>query len=136
MRLFIVIVYAIVDFVIAVYRRFTSDHRQNVSFTAHLAGAIAGLLVGIIVLKNRQVHAWELKLKMVCIISFGIFILACMFWNVTADPIFKRLKNTSYYLESKDFSPLAGCNTTIDNFIDTIPNKKLLTKGKFNTTLF
>ena len=123
-RLFIVFVYAIVDIVIAVYRRFRSDHRQNVSFTAHIAGAIAGLLVGIIVLKNRQVHAWELKLKMGCIISFGIFILACLFWNVTADPIFKRLKNCSYYLESKDFSPLEGCNTTIDNFIDTIPKKK------------
>ena len=91
MRLFIVIVYAIVDFVIAVYRRFTSDHRQNVSFTAHLAGAIAGLLVGIIVLKNRQVHAWELKLKMGCIISFGIFILRTKSLN-------KMLKKSAIFI--------------------------------------
>ena len=113
---------------------FRPDQRQNVSFTAHFAGAIAGLLVGIIVLKNRQVHAWELKLKMVCIIGFGIFILGCLFWNVTADAIFKRIKNGSYYFESRDFNPLE-CNNSLDNIIDSIPSNKFLAKGIFNVTI-
>ena len=114
------------DTVFAVYRRF--NHHCNVSFTAHFAGSIAGLLVGIIVLKNRQVHAWELKLKMFCIISFGIFILSCLFWNVTADAIYRRINNGTYYLEKKDYTPL-GCPNTIDEAIDTIINE---TDGVFD----
>merc|ERR1712079_544647 len=84
-RLVIVLVYMIIDTIFAVIRRFKPSTDQQVSFTAHLAGAIAGLLIGIIVLKNRKVHAWELKLKIFCIISFGFFILSCLFWNVSAD---------------------------------------------------
>ena len=119
-RLIFVLFYIIVDTVIAVYRRF--NQTCNISFTAHFAGSIAGLLVGIIVLKNRQVHAWELKLKMFCIISFGIFILCCLFWNVSADDIFRRINNGTYYLEGKDYTPLS-CPNTIDKAIDKIINE-------------
>ena len=96
----------IIDTIFAVIRRFKPTSDQQVSFTAHLAGAIAGLLIGIIVLKNRKVHAWELKLKIFCIISFGIFILSCLFWNVSADDIYTKINNGTYYLESKDYTSL------------------------------
>ena len=96
----------IIDTIFAVIRRFKPTSDQQVSFTAHLAGAIAGLLIGIIVLKNRKVHAWELKLKMFCIISFGVFILSCLFWNVSADDIYSKINNGTYYLESKDYTSL------------------------------
>ena len=105
-RLVIVVVYMIIDTIFAVIRRFKPTSDQQVSFTAHLAGAIAGLLIGIIVLKNRKVHAWELKLKIFCIISFGIFILSCLFWNVSADDIYSKINNGTYYLESKDYTSL------------------------------
>ena len=32
---------------------------SRTGFTGHLCGAIAGLLVGVFVLENRRVRAWE-----------------------------------------------------------------------------
>merc|ERR1712137_198184 len=49
MRLGIVILYAIIDFVVAIYKRQT---QTNVSFVAHLGGVVAGFLVGIVILRN------------------------------------------------------------------------------------
>ena len=51
---------------------------------------MAGLLVGIIVLKNRKVHTWEIKLKILCIISFALYIGGCIFWNIAADSIMDK----------------------------------------------
>ena len=36
---------------------------QNVSYVAHLAGAVTGLLVGFLALRNRQVDTWEKVMK-------------------------------------------------------------------------
>ena len=68
MRLGIVVLYALIDFVMAIYRRETS----RVSWVAHLGGAAAGFMVGVVVFKNRKVEKWEETLQKVCSVSFGI----------------------------------------------------------------
>jgi hypothetical protein len=59
----------------------------KVSYVAHLMGAISGLLIGIIVLKNRRVEHWETKLKVVCVVVFGLLIAGMIVWNVIGDQL-------------------------------------------------
>ena len=51
----------------AVYNRILAKHNQqlngDVSYVAHLAGAVMGLLVGFLALRNRHVEHWEIVMK-------------------------------------------------------------------------
>ena len=46
----------------AVYTRHTGEV-SDVSYVAHLAGAVMGLLVGFLALRNRHVERWEIVTK-------------------------------------------------------------------------
>ena len=46
----------------AVYNRILAQH-EDVSYVAHLAGAVTGLLVGFLALRNRHVEQWEIVMK-------------------------------------------------------------------------
>ena len=86
MRLGIVILYAIIDFVVAIYKR-ESSMQTNVSFVAHLGGVVAGFLVGIVILRNRKVEVWETRLKKLCFVIFGILMGLFILWNLAGDAI-------------------------------------------------
>ena len=52
----------------AVYNRILAstlegENEGDVSYVAHLAGAVTGLLVGFLALRNRQVENWEIVMK-------------------------------------------------------------------------
>ena len=81
LKLFIVLLYVIIDFVMAIWRR----EQQKVSYVAHLAGAAAGLAVGIIVLKNRKVETWEIRLKNACLVACVLIYVVFIFWNIFKD---------------------------------------------------
>jgi hypothetical protein len=53
----------------------------QIGYAAHLAGAMAGLLVGIFVLRNLQVKAWERKVWWASIVLFTLLMLAAIIWN-------------------------------------------------------
>ena len=36
------------------------------SYTAHLAGAVMGVVVGLVILKNRKVEFWQIWLRIAC----------------------------------------------------------------------
>ena len=74
---------------------------------AHLSGAVAGLLVGIIVLKNRKVQTWEIKLKILCIITYSIFIGGCILWNAMADSIM----SAPFFPASQDYKSYENCSS-------------------------
>ena len=74
-RVFIVIVVAVTDVAVYIYNMHvigTAAGAQPVSYAAHLAGAITGLLVGITCLKNLR---WETHERYVWAVSATIFIL-------------------------------------------------------------
>jgi rhomboid-related protein 1/2/3 len=64
----------------------------QIGYAAHLAGAIAGLLVGINILRNLDVKPWERKVWWASIILYTALMLAAIIWNA-AFP--------SYFLPSK-----------------------------------
>jgi rhomboid-related protein 1/2/3 len=124
LRLISVITYAVIDIGLALYNRYhlQPDGKPNkVSYVAHLSGAIGGILVGIIILKNRKVESWETKLKILCMVTFGFFVGGCIFWNVAADyimPTTKYFENSEdktkissrFYFPSQDFQNYTECS--------------------------
>lgn len=70
-----------VDVSVAIYNRYASTEPDRVGYAAHLAGAIAGLLVGIGVLRDLERQSWENKLWWASVIIFAILILIAVIWN-------------------------------------------------------
>lgn len=60
-QLFVFLVFCGTDIGLSVYRHLNNPY-DRVGYMAHLCGAIAGLLVGIGVLRNLKVRSWEKKL--------------------------------------------------------------------------
>ncbi|XP_075219342.1 rhomboid-related protein 2-like isoform X2 [Lycorma delicatula] len=55
-----------------------------ISFETHAAGAVAGLLVGVYVLRNLEVHSWENVLKWICFALYIILIVVAIFYNIVS----------------------------------------------------
>lgn len=60
-QLFVLLVFCVCDAAFST-NDYLSKTRTDISFVAHLAGGVAGLLVGICVLRNVKVRFWQLKL--------------------------------------------------------------------------
>jgi len=81
LRLITFITLAGVDVGVAVYYRYTAEGDNQVSYAAHIAGAVVGLLLGIIVLRNLKELKWERVLWWVCLLAFLGLLLAALVWN-------------------------------------------------------
>ncbi|XP_034235832.1 rhomboid-related protein 2-like [Thrips palmi] len=65
----------------AIYNRL-HEVDDKVGYVAHLAGAIAGLLVGIQVLRNLEVRSWERVIWWASIILYLGLMTAAIVWNI------------------------------------------------------
>ncbi|XP_030382119.1 protein rhomboid [Scaptodrosophila lebanonensis] len=63
------LIFCFTDLGTSIYRHLTDQHDQ-IGYVAHLSGAIAGLLVGIGVLRNLQVRRWERILWWISVIFY------------------------------------------------------------------
>lgn len=80
-HLLIFIILTVVDVGTAVYTRYVLLEENQIGYAAHLAGAVAGLLVGINALRNLQVKSWERKVWWASIILYVALMLAAIIWN-------------------------------------------------------
>jgi len=55
---------------------------SSISQLAHLSGALIGVLVGLVVLRNRRVEHWEVWVKAVCLILATILLLLLLVLNL------------------------------------------------------
>ncbi|KAK3918459.1 Rhomboid-related protein 3 [Frankliniella fusca] len=62
----------------------------HVGYVAHLAGAVAGLLVGIQVLRNLEVRSWERVIWWASIILYFGLMITAIVWNVAFPDYFPR----------------------------------------------
>ncbi|KAG9509739.1 5'-AMP-activated protein kinase subunit gamma-1, partial [Fragariocoptes setiger] len=76
-RLISLLTFAGTDTGTAVYERYFKEGQsdQRTSYSGHLAGAVSGLLLGLVCLRNLRVHRWERVLGYVASMVF-IFLLA------------------------------------------------------------
>ncbi len=80
LRLIAFLLLAGIDTGVAVYYRYIEVDTQ-VGYAAHAAGAIVGLLLGIVVLRNLRVHTWERVFWWICLLLFLCLFLAAIVWN-------------------------------------------------------
>lgn len=66
----------------AIYNRYVLDINEHIGYAAHLAGAVAGLLVGIFVLRNLEERRFEKIVKYAAITAFGLLISIAIIWNI------------------------------------------------------
>ena len=51
-------------------------------YAGHICGALAGLLLGIVLLENRKVERWETKLRAACISVYLGLLLITLLWHL------------------------------------------------------
>jgi len=83
-RLLVLLVLVGTDVGVAVYGRYSGAPENSVSYTAHLAGAVAGVLIGNVVLRNLKVHRWERAVWWASLAAFLVLIAAAVIVNVAA----------------------------------------------------
>lgn len=74
-QLFVFLIFCITDLGLSVYRTLNDVHDQ-VGYVAHLSGAVAGLLVGIGVLRNLKVRHWERVLWWCAVSLYFLLVLS------------------------------------------------------------
>ncbi|EEB13444.1 conserved hypothetical protein [Pediculus humanus corporis] len=89
-QLLIFIILAITDVGTAIYNRYILDVNDQVGYVAHLAGAVAGLLVGINVLRNFRVRTWEKTLRWFSFFFYSVLMLIAIIWNAAFPSYFPK----------------------------------------------
>ena len=118
MRLIFVLVFAAADIGNAVVVRLQSNAATStVGYTAHLAGAVAGLLVGLAALRNRRKERWETVVRVVSLASWLILVGLSIGWNIEGDTLYSHKHNstgdvitTTTYFLTPDYSQLWDCD--------------------------
>jgi len=85
LKLTAVLAFTLVDTGMAVYNKHMYADNNTVGYTAHIAGAVAGLVVGFFALENRRVQNWEEKLKVVSFLLTLVLLGSGVFWVVFGD---------------------------------------------------
>ncbi|PNF37657.1 hypothetical protein B7P43_G11934 [Cryptotermes secundus] len=66
-----------------VYDYYFADQRNScIGYAAHIAGALAGLLLGLNILRNVYVKPWEKKIWWASIILYLVLMLGAIAWNI------------------------------------------------------
>ncbi|XP_077975663.1 rhomboid-related protein 2-like [Styela clava] len=83
LRTFFVLFILCFDFGYSIYRRFdSSSGGAKVSFVAHVAGALAGLTMGLIVLKNFRKSLTDKIVFWVAVAVYIALMVFAIFWNI------------------------------------------------------
>ncbi|KDR11872.1 rhomboid-related protein 2-like [Zootermopsis nevadensis] len=94
LQLACLLVLIVTDVGSAIYYRYFTDREDSIGYAAHIAGALAGLLLGINVLRNLSVKSWEKKLWWASICIYVIIMSGAVIWNICY---------TDYYPQSDNF---------------------------------
>ncbi|KAK8785473.1 hypothetical protein V5799_008163 [Amblyomma americanum] len=81
-RVIFLAIFGSTDVGVAIYTRYMEEDDENrVSYAAHIAGAAAGLLLGVPMMRNLVVHRWEVITGRVFLAVFAILVLIAVLFN-------------------------------------------------------
>ncbi|CAG0884800.1 unnamed protein product [Darwinula stevensoni] len=79
------------DFAVAVYYRYIKQEDTKTGYAAHIAGGLAGLLIGINVLRNLEKKEWEKVIWWISLITFCCLMLIAIIVNIAVwKPVFDK----------------------------------------------
>ncbi|KAK6052690.1 peptidase, S54 family [Cooperia oncophora] len=70
---------------VSVYQRYFVDKVDRVSYVSHIGGFVAGVLLGVVVLRNFRRHPWERRLWWASLVAFAFFIAICVVLIIAPD---------------------------------------------------
>ncbi|BFZ20276.1 hypothetical protein BsWGS_23315 [Bradybaena similaris] len=80
-RLAIILILVVPDTGLAVYRRVTAPDENKIGVTAHIGGFLAGVMLGIVILRNINRLTWERTLGWVTLALYLAFVAFCCLFN-------------------------------------------------------
>lgn len=83
-RLIFLLVLIGADVGVALYNYYSGIEKNKVSYVAHFGGFIAGLLMGIVVLRNFKKKTWERVVWWIALVGFIVLVVFCIIWNIAA----------------------------------------------------
>ncbi|CAL8073184.1 unnamed protein product [Orchesella dallaii] len=82
LRCILLLAYIGFDIWLVISQEIIAGKKSDTSHAGHFGGALAGLLIGINVLKNFEQRPWEIKLQKVCWILAIAFVILCAIANL------------------------------------------------------
>ncbi|KAJ8917355.1 hypothetical protein NQ315_002377 [Exocentrus adspersus] len=89
-QLLVFVIVAASDISTAIYNRYVLDIDEHIGYAAHLAGALAGLLVGINVLRNLSVTRTERVIWWISMVTYAVLMVTCIIWNLAWKDYFPK----------------------------------------------
>lgn len=80
-QLLVFIIITFCDIGIAIYDRYVLDINDHIGYAAHFAGAVAGLLVGLNILRNLEVTRTERIIWWMSITTYILLMAIGIIWN-------------------------------------------------------
>ena len=59
-----------------------TNSESSTSYEAHLSGSVMGVVVGVVILKNRRVEHWEVWLRAGCCVLAGVLLFIGVMMNI------------------------------------------------------
>lgn len=81
---------AFADVSTVIYNRYVLDIDEHIGYAAHFAGSVAGLLVGMNVLRNLSVTRIERFIWWFSIVTYGLLMAICIIWNLVWTDYFPK----------------------------------------------
>ncbi|KAK3781447.1 hypothetical protein RRG08_019072 [Elysia crispata] len=81
-RLAIILFLVVSDTAAAVHRRIKEPQQFKVGVSAHIGGFVAGIFMGVLILRNIKRHSWERTLGWTMLALYLAFVAFCVLFNV------------------------------------------------------
>jgi len=125
LKLTATLAYIVGDIIVSVYSHDTYGSQNTTAYTAHLAGAASGLVVGLLVLHNIRVNTHEIWIKLGCYLVTCVFLGLTILWQLTGDSVHRAIHQGEMYFspqtEGYGHDVCAFYNTTILKW-ENMPN--------------
>jgi len=97
LTLTLILAYVVADIGISVYSYDTYGDQNTIGYIAHFAGAMTGLVSGILILHNIRRESWEKSLRLVCIILLLAFLLTTILWQCLGNKVYQSIHQRNYF---------------------------------------
>ncbi|CAJ0598711.1 unnamed protein product [Cylicocyclus nassatus] len=70
---------------VAIFQRHFVDRTDKVSYVSHIGGFVAGVLLGIVLLRNFRRHRWEGNVWWTALAVYTFFVAVCIVLIIAPD---------------------------------------------------